>query len=270
MLKLMKVNELIPHPENNYYFDDMVGDKWTDFLESIKDRGVIEPIIITDENVIVSGHQRVRACKEVGVEEIMCDIRHYDTQSAVIRDLLETNLMQRGEIISGYIKKSRILETMRQFYGVRHGGDRKSKQYNENNMDEKSKGAMHPLIDKYNEVKEKLNLNDNDAKYLMRFAQLLPELQEAVDDDKLPFSIATRLLHKLSADEQQQLLDMLPDRKVTGKEVQSYVDEIRRKDEQIAELEAAKEAAEKDAESYREEAVEALRNAKTARTIRHT
>lgn len=258
MIKTLRVSELKPHPENNYYFDDMVGDKWTDFLESIKDRGVIEPIIITDENVIVSGHQRVRACKEVGVEEIMCDVRHYDSQSAVIRDLLETNLMQRGEIISGYIKKSRILETMRQFYGVKNGGNR-GNQYTKNKTDEVAECAMHNLADKYEVVKDKLHLDDNGAAYLMRFAKLIPELQEAVDDDKLPFSIATRLLHKLTADEQQQLLDMLPERKVTGKEIQQYVNQITAKDAEIEKLKAQKEAADQEAQKMREEAVEAVR-----------
>ena len=59
------VSELKPHPKNDYFFDDMSGDKWNEFVESVRTSGVIEPIVITQEKVIVSGHQRVRACKEL-------------------------------------------------------------------------------------------------------------------------------------------------------------------------------------------------------------
>ena len=33
----------------------MLGQKWTEFLESIKTSGVIEPIVITQDKTIVSG-----------------------------------------------------------------------------------------------------------------------------------------------------------------------------------------------------------------------
>lgn len=49
----------------------MTGEKWNEFLDSIKTRGVIEPIVITPEKIIISGHQRVRACKELGIRSVM-------------------------------------------------------------------------------------------------------------------------------------------------------------------------------------------------------
>lgn len=64
-MQQINVNELKPHPRNNEFFDDMSGEKWQEFLDSIKTRGVIEPIVITPDKVIVSRHQRVRACKEL-------------------------------------------------------------------------------------------------------------------------------------------------------------------------------------------------------------
>ena len=70
-MQQINVNELKPHPRNNEFFDDMTGEKWKEFLESIKIRGVIEPIVITPDKTIVSGHQRVRACKELGITILM-------------------------------------------------------------------------------------------------------------------------------------------------------------------------------------------------------
>ena len=71
-MQQININELKPHPRNNEFFDDLTGEKWNEFLESIKSRGVIEPIVTTQDNVIVSGHQRVRACKELGISQIRC------------------------------------------------------------------------------------------------------------------------------------------------------------------------------------------------------
>ena len=68
-MQQINIDELKPHPRNNEFFDDMTGEKWSEFLESIRTSGVIEPIVVTTDMVIVSGHQRVRACKELGIPE---------------------------------------------------------------------------------------------------------------------------------------------------------------------------------------------------------
>lgn len=91
-MQQININELRPHPRNNEFFDNLTGEKWNEFLESIKSRGVIEPIVTTQDNVIVSGHQRVRACKELGISQIMCDIHFYHSEDEVLQDLIIHNL----------------------------------------------------------------------------------------------------------------------------------------------------------------------------------
>ena len=55
--------------------------------------------------MIVSGHQRVRACEELGIETIPCKITHYKDydeelhrtkDDMILEDLISTNIMQRG------------------------------------------------------------------------------------------------------------------------------------------------------------------------------
>ena len=79
-MQQININELKEHPMNNEFFDDITGEKWKEFLESIKKRGVVEPIVITPDKVIVSGHQRVRACKELGIQSVMCDVHTYNNE----------------------------------------------------------------------------------------------------------------------------------------------------------------------------------------------
>ncbi len=72
--------------------------KWSEFIESIRTSGVIEPIVVTRDFTIVSGHQRVRACNELGITEIPARVKDYADEDAIIKDLLETNVRQRGNI----------------------------------------------------------------------------------------------------------------------------------------------------------------------------
>ena len=97
-MQQINIGDLRSHPRNNEFFDDMTGEKWAEFLESIRTSGVIEPIVVTTDMVIVSGHQRVRACKELGIETVMCEIKAYNDEDSIIKDLLETNIRQRGDV----------------------------------------------------------------------------------------------------------------------------------------------------------------------------
>lgn len=133
-MQLIKVSELKPHPQNNYFFDDITGDKWKDILESISRRGVIEPIVITQDKVIVSGHQRVRACNELKIDEVLCEIRIYQDddkhskEDKILEDLISTNIMQRGIGNTNPLKLARCIQELERIKGVRQGkgGDRKS------------------------------------------------------------------------------------------------------------------------------------------------
>ena len=64
------ITNLKPFPNHEKYFWNMNGKNYIDFLTSIEKSGVINPIVITRDNMIISGHQRVRACKDLGIDTI--------------------------------------------------------------------------------------------------------------------------------------------------------------------------------------------------------
>lgn len=65
-----KVNELIPY-ENN----PRINDEAVEYVKnSIEQFGFKVPIIIDKNNVIVAGHTRIKASKELGLEEVPCII----------------------------------------------------------------------------------------------------------------------------------------------------------------------------------------------------
>ena len=63
-----RVDELIPY-ENN----PRINDKAVNYVvSSIKEFGFKNPIIIDNDNVIVAGHTRLKACKVLGIKEVPC------------------------------------------------------------------------------------------------------------------------------------------------------------------------------------------------------
>lgn len=69
-IQYVDVSELKDYPKHEKYFPNIIGEKWLNFLESVRTNGVLEPILATVDNTILSGHQRVRACRDLGIETI--------------------------------------------------------------------------------------------------------------------------------------------------------------------------------------------------------
>lgn len=209
------VCDLIPHPRNNDLFDYIVGDNWDAFLESVKTSGVIEPPVVTNELLIVSGHQRIRACKELGIEDVSCEVHIYDNDDHVLKDMIETNLRQRGIGNTNAVKLGRCLKELERIYGIKHGGDR-------------SKGNNVPLATT-GEIARMAGIdNEKTYKDYKRLTELIPEIQEIVQTGRIPKTVAAREIAKLSEEEQIALLQQLPAaQKLTQSQVQTEVDKLK-------------------------------------------
>lgn len=214
-MQQINVNELKPHPRNNEFFDDMSGEKWQEFLDSIKARGVIEPIVITPDKVIVSGHQRVRACKELGIKTVMCDVHTYDNEDQILQDLIETNIRQRGDVGGPAKKVGKRIKELERIYGVEHGGDRKSKPNNS-------------VLKSQEDIAAQMGISVDTLQNYKMMAEMIPELEDLMDTGIVTKTTALALMKNLSPQEQEELISSLDTTKrITQKEMQKYIDEIR-------------------------------------------
>ena len=64
----LKTDELIPYENNPRNNDDAVEP----VMNSIKEFGFKQPIIIDKDKVIIAGHTRLRAAKRLGLDEVPC------------------------------------------------------------------------------------------------------------------------------------------------------------------------------------------------------
>lgn len=167
-----------------------------DILESVKTSGVIEPIVVTTDMVIVSGHQRVRACKELGIKTVLCEIKNYKDEDSVIKDLLETNIRQRGDIGGSAKKVGLRIKELERLYGIEHGGDR-GNQYkvaNKNNL----------CLPKFTQtdLAEKMGITDVTLRNYKLLSEMIPELEDLLDTGIVTKTTALAIMRNLSVDEQ--------------------------------------------------------------------
>ena len=88
----IEIAKLKPLSSHDKYFKNMTGEEWIRFLKSIQRLGIIEPILISQNYEIISGVQRVRACKDLGISSIPCRMKKYSDTDVMLQDCLISNL----------------------------------------------------------------------------------------------------------------------------------------------------------------------------------
>lgn len=231
-MQQIDINELKPHPRNNEFFDDISGEKWEELLESIRKRikdnkrGNIEPIIITQDKVIVSGHQRVRAFKELGIPTIEAEIRIYKSEDDVLLDLLESNIRRRGEIGGSAKKVGKRIKELERLYGIRDGsaGGNGSNQYGKKELEPNNSAQAKSQSD----LAAQMGISVDTLQNYKMLADMIPELDELVTTGIVTKTTALAMMHNLSEDEQIELISSMDTtKKITKNEVQKYINEIK-------------------------------------------
>ena len=215
-------NALKPHPRSEEFFSNAEGEDYQRLKESIHELGVLTPLRVSSDMTIVSGHQRWRAAKELGLESVPVEIDEglKDEDEKLIQ-LIAANF---GRMKNDPIKQGKWLVEYERLRGVRHGGDRKS---NRNNCG---------LITQ-SDIANELGVGLTTLRNLKNLTTLIPELQDIITKGKITPTTGFTLLSRLSEDEQHQLLEKLPSaQKFTQSQIQQYVDQIHNYEQKVAEL----------------------------------
>ena len=100
----MELAKLNAHPDNiRIYSPQDLGD----LEQSLEAHGLLEPIAITKDNIVISGHRRLAAMKNLGWIE--CDVRFVEPENPIIA-LIEHN-RYRIKTASDILNEARYLET---------------------------------------------------------------------------------------------------------------------------------------------------------------
>lgn len=222
-MQMMDVNKLVPHEKNDYFFDDIPenSEQWMAFTESIETSGIIEPLVVSEtSHVIISGHQRLRAAKYLKMKQVPVTFREFKSEDEVLKELIETNIRQRGVGNPNPVKFGRCIAELERIYGIKNGGDRKS---------EPTKLGVKTQ----KELAEELSMSSEQLRKYKSLTDLIPELQDAVQSGQITPTTAMGFVKKLSKKEQEQLAEQIRGKeKVSSQEIKFYKERIKKLSEE--------------------------------------
>ena len=215
----VKISELKPHPENDFLFDRMEESKWDDFKNSIRENGLFEAPIVTPDNLIVSGHERIRACVELGITEIDVEERAFANDGEILTCLIETNLQQRGVIGGSVIKMARRIQALERCYSIRHG----------NNAWGRPEMISAPKTQE--QLAADFGMTTRNLRMIRNLADLPEGFQEMVDAGKITPTTAAKLIVGLTSKEKDELLEYLSEnddsvKRYTETQIANYIEAI--------------------------------------------
>ena len=93
---MLPIDDVCPSPENDELYKpiDRRDTEFRKLVASVRDHGILEPLVVTEDGWIVSGHRRHAAAEEAGLEEVPCRvmaIRREDDTDRFVRLLREHN-----------------------------------------------------------------------------------------------------------------------------------------------------------------------------------
>ena len=173
---------LKPNPDNKI-FNPLSGQDYERLKNDIRERGIIDPLIIRQDKVLLTGHNRLRIAlelklKTIPVRKVESGLKPKEEKKFLVLD----NLLRRQ--LSPAEKESLILEFYKdEILEDNRGGDRKSPKKN----DEKIKGEISPLIQKESlakKIEREIGIKEDSAKKIL--AKKRKELLSKKANDRKP------------------------------------------------------------------------------------
>ncbi len=174
---MIPVENLVPFDGHPYKVLD--DDSMNDLTESVQENGILEPITVrplenTDNYEIISGHRRYHAAKKAGLTEVPAFIRAVSRDEAAIM-LVDSNL-HRERILPS----EKAFAYKLKFEALEHQGKRTL--LTSDQLGPKLTAEMISDTDSATQVKR-----------YIRLTNLIPELLDMMDENKIAFSVGVEL-----------------------------------------------------------------------------
>lgn len=180
------------HPFKDHPFRVLDDDRMMETVESVKEYGVLVPIIARPTAdggyEIVSGHRRKRACELAGMNEIPAIVRDLDDDEAVII-MVDSNL-QRENILPSERAKAYQMK----LEAIKHQGERR----------DLTSRQLVGKLEAADLIGQDTGESGRQIQRILRLNNLEPPLIDKVDAGKLAFTPAVELSY-LKPEEQQWL-----------------------------------------------------------------
>lgn len=106
MIQIIDIDSLVPF--ENHPFKERSGIEQQELTESIKENGLLEPIIVrpfpANKYEIISGHRRVEACKALGITSIPVIIKQLTRDEAIVQ-MVDSNIHREHMVEISYLSE---------------------------------------------------------------------------------------------------------------------------------------------------------------------
>lgn len=191
----ISVDSIVPNPHQpRYYFD---GENLKDLAESIREHGVVQPIIVTrladGKYELIAGERRLRASKLIGNREIPVIVRQADEQEKLELAIIEN--VQRHDLNA--IEEAKAYKRLKDEFSLTQ-----------------------------EEIGKKLGKGRVAVANTMRLLELPVEIQRGIIENKITEGHARAILGLPNSEKQRALYELVLKGKMTVRDTENKVREI--------------------------------------------
>ena len=173
----LPLSELTPHPQNAVIYADSADDE---LIESIEKLDVLQPLVITFDKRIVSGHRRFDAYQRLGYTEVPCVEFPSRDETDILEALVMLNrqrektseqIAREAEVLMG-VERERAKE--RQLATLKQGGNSPVREH----VPQREAGKSRDIVG------EKLGVSGRHIEKSIKVVQKIDELRDEGETEK--------------------------------------------------------------------------------------
>ncbi len=196
----------------NYHdhpFTLYTGKRLSDMVESVKENGILNPIIILKKEdgayEILSGHNRAGAARLANLKTVPCIVKENLSEEQAYTYVIETNLMQRS--FSDLLPTEKALVLKIRYEKIASQGKRNDLQKEINNLEQgiiEKESKAEDKTDSRKALGKEYNLSGASIARYLRLNELSDFWKQDVDNEKIGLTMAVELSY-LSKEIQEYL-----------------------------------------------------------------
>ncbi len=173
-IKNMAVDDIRTNPQNTVFFVRESTEYFQRLREDIEKRGVVVPLLIKQDGVLLAGHNRLQIAREIGlrfvpVQTVQEELSERQEQEFIIND----NLLRRHLSIEERIRLYKML--FPEFESVlaagKRGGDKKSVEFKEKSNEKNQNDTVSLKDDAKKSARQSGNQQETQASTIQELAK---------------------------------------------------------------------------------------------------
>ncbi len=173
-IKNMAVDDIRTNPQNTVFFVRESTEYFQRLREDIEKRGVVVPLLIKQDGVLLAGHNRLQIAREIGlrfvpVQTVQEELSERQEQEFIIND----NLLRRHLSIEERIRLYKML--FPEFESVlaagKRGGDKKSAEFKEKSSEKNQNDTVSLKNDARKSARQSGNQQETQASTIQELAK---------------------------------------------------------------------------------------------------